>query len=317
VMREAAGRFDGGAVFVDLAPVRDPASAPDAILAAASASGLGSVASREQLMVRLAEAPVLLVLDNLEQIPGVGEVVTELLLGAESLTILATSRRRLRAPAEHLFSLEPFPVPRAGSVEPGAIAAVDSVAFLVDRARAFDPDFSLSASNAEPIAEICRRVDGLPLALELAAPHFRTLGVVAVLDRFERVLAADGAGTSGRDRHASMHAAIASSVDLLTPGARRLLAELSVFRGAFDVNAALAVASDGDGAIGTLEELVDGSLLVVSGDLDTETTYRMLEVIKEFAAAELRGASNLAAARRHHAEFHTELAEVYEAISGR
>ena len=307
VMREASAVGIGGWAFVDLSGSRDLQTVPDAI-AGVHGMHLAGGDPVADLADRLSRSDRVLVLDNLEQLPDAGLLVAELLLRAPRLRVLATSRSTLRVRGEQLLHVGPFPVPPARRLPVDDLAGIDSVAFLVDRVRALDPGFTLSVDQAPAIAAICRKLDGLALALELASPHVRTLGPAEVAHRLETRLGALGdASLDTPLRHRTLQATIAWGVDLLTAGARALLADLATFRGAFGLDAFAAVASEGAGSTPHLDELVRHNLVMIVSR-DPRPTYRLLATVREFALDELGTATDREVAANRHAAFHLALA---------
>jgi len=302
-----------GVWFVDLATVQDP----DRIVAAVAAT----LRVREEpgsdllgvLRGRLGASLALLVLDNAEHlVAACARLADELLRAGPHLRLLVTSREPLRSPAEHLFQVPPLGLPDGVGAGLAAVEGSEAVRLFVDRAVAVRPDFRLTDANAPLLAQICRRLDGLPLAIELAATRLRLLSldeVLAHLDERFRLLADARQGEGAR--HASLQAAIDWSVEQLDPATRRLFRRLSVFRGGWTLEAARAVGLDqGDAidALDALSRLADESLLVVE-PADGETRYRYLETIREYALAELERSEEAAAIARRHLDYFVARAE--------
>ncbi|MGH2618812.1 MAG: ATP-binding protein, partial [Thermomicrobiales bacterium] len=186
---ELLDTFPDGVYFVPMAALTDPSLAPATIAAALALHEEAHQTPREQLLTELAESTMLLVLDNLEQIPGVGPFVAELLAAAPGLKVLAASRAPLRVRGEREYPVAPMPLPSGdGSRSLAEISQFDAVRLFVDRAQAVKPEFALDDDNAVAVAEIVRRLDGLPLAIELAASRTRVLSLPALRDRLERRL---------------------------------------------------------------------------------------------------------------------------------
>jgi predicted ATPase len=248
---DLAGEFGDGVVFVDLTPVRDP----DLVLPEiARALELQDAADRplpDRLRAVLRGRDLLLVLDNFEQIVAAAPHLSDLLSACPRLTILATSREVLRVRGEHEFALPPLDVPAAGHLPPTAeLSRHGAIALFVQQAQAARPDFALTDENASTIADVCRRLDGLPLAIELAAARIKVLSPDALLARLDRRLSVLVHGP--RDlpaRQQTMRNAIAWSYDLLTPDEQTLLRRLTVFAGGFTLDAAEYVSREtGDGS---------------------------------------------------------------------
>jgi predicted ATPase/DNA-binding CsgD family transcriptional regulator len=296
--------------MVELAGLRDPALLPAAIAGALGLRADGSAAI-DRITRSLAGAAMLLVLDNLEQLHEAGPLLADLLAACPGLRILATSRVPLNISAERLVTIGPLAVPPRGATPP-EIAASPSVALFLERARAVQPSFTLDAAIASRVAEICRRLDGLPLALELAAARLRLLPPSELLARLEHPLGVlVGGPVDTPERHRTLRDTIAWSVSLLPPDAARLFPRLGVFAGGFDLAAALAVAPAGCAAseaemLRILGVLVDHSLLRVTTDGESAGRFGMLETIREHALESLQDEP---AARQRHLEHYLALAE--------
>jgi len=289
----AQEHYRDGAVLVPLEAVREPALVLTTVAAALGVreSGDDPVAT---LTRALARRQLLVVLDNLEQAVAVGPALGELLAALPGLTLLVTSRVLLAISGEHAFPVSPLVLPETAA----DVADSPAVALFVERAQAALPSFEVTVDNAADVAELCRRLDGLPLALELAAAQSRTLTPTELLARLGSRLDAPGPGARDRPaRHQSLRSALDGSYELLTPAARDLFAALSVFVGGFELPAAEAVCA---ATLGPLAELVDSSLVSTTGH-----RFTMLETIREFAAERL---SDAVVVRRHNAYF-LDLAE--------
>jgi len=287
VAAELELEFDEGAVFVDLSPIDDPE-----LLLPTIAEALGVTA--DTVGEHLATRNLLLVLDNLEQIvEGAGDVAA-LLSGAPRLRVLTTSRTPLRLAAENEYTVQPLPVPRPGASE-AEVAQTEAVQLFIARARAVGIELDAGAE----IAALCRRLDGLPLALELAAARTKLLGTQEILERIERDVSL--LSTSVRDvprRQATLAATIHWSLDLLDDDERQAFGRLGVFAGGFTVDSAAHVGVDFD----AVASLVDKSLLQ-----RREGRFTMLETVRPFAVELLNDD-----VRRVHAAWLTELAEGIE-----
>ncbi len=301
--------FPDGVVFVDLAAVRDPALVVPTI---AVALGVRQVSERP-LLATLVEAlrarSLLLVLDNVEQVASAGIDIAELVGGCPGLTILATSRSPLHLSSEWEYPVPPLAIPPLGL--PGSLASLadnDAVALFVQRARLVRADFALTEANAVAITEICRRLDGLPLAIELAASRIKVLSPPALLARLSNRLAVLTAGARDQpERLRTMRDAIACSHDLLTPTEQTLFRRLAVFAGGFTLDAAAAVVdAPGDLAVDLLDgvaSLADKSLVRPIEGAGDEPRFGMLETVREFAADRLAASGEAEATRTAHAAF--------------
>lgn len=298
--------FSDGAAFVGLATVPQAELVPDAIARALGASNLAQLASV------LASRDLLLVLDNLEHIINSAPFVAELNNAYPRLTILATSRVRLRLSAERTIPLSPLSL--AEQHAPLAQARTsDANQLFVERARLANPNVDFSEQNAAAISEICRRLDGIPLAIELAASRTRVLSVPELLDRFGRPLPVLTGGSRDLElRQQSMRDAIAWSYDLLPPEAQRFLRWASVFVGGVSLASADAICrAIGLGPDATLElvtALFDGGMIYRIPAADESSRFQFFETIREFGLDQLAANDELEAARRFHAEHFLALA---------
>ncbi len=306
----AAAAEHDGAVFVDLAPLAD---ARLVLATVAAGLRLGDVSGREleALEEALAESPPILVLDNLEHLPESFADVARLLEVAPRLRILATSRVPLRLTHEHEYRVPPLGVPQLG-VETAAEAESDAVRLYVERARTELPDFALTDANANAVARICRALDGLPLAIELAAARVRVLGPEGTAKRLgERLSLLTRSAPDLHERQRSLRATIDWSYRLLDDEARHVFRLLSVFAGGATLDAVEAVADAGTDVPTALEALLDSGLVTHEAH-GGEPRFGMLETIREFAAAELLEAGEEAAARERHLDHFVAFAEAVE-----
>jgi predicted ATPase/DNA-binding CsgD family transcriptional regulator/tetratricopeptide (TPR) repeat protein len=309
------GGVDAPAIFVDLSPITDPSLVLPTIAASLGIPAESSERSVDPLVDEIGGRRLLLVLDNLEQLPGAGPLVVDLLAASAATRILATSRAPLHVRGEHEYPVDPLALPGPDqTTSPDALARFDAIALFVDRARAIDPHFALNSRNAASVAEICRRVDGLPLAIELAAGQLKILTPDALQRRLERrlpLLTASTADAPARQR--TLRDTIAWSFGLLDREDRIVFARASVFVGGFGTPDAEAVLPDpGDTAEfevpGSLGRLVDLNLLRVAPDSEGEPRFGFLETIREFAAEKLEE-TEAEALRRRHASHFADLAE--------
>ena len=322
LMVEAARRlgagFADGVRFVELAAV----SAAD-MVAPAIAAGLGLSTSAGQLTADLESylrpRRLLLALDNFEQVVGAAPLLAELLAAAPGLVVLVTSRAVLRLSGEHEFAVPPLPVPPAGAAaDPEELRRYASVSLFTERAHAAAPDFELTGGNAGAVAEICRRLDGLPLAIELAAARVRLLPPQALLSRLdERFSLLTSGARDLPERQQTLRNTLDWSFGLLPAGEQALFARLGVFSGSFSLPAAEAIGAGspeegqapGPGQVmDTLGALVDSSL-VRPQTRRGEPRYSLLETIREYALERLRGSGDWEQAHDRHAAHFLALAE--------
>ena len=319
--RDLADGFAADARFVPLAPL----GSPDLVLPTiARTLGIGESHQGgilRDLTEQLASTELLLVLDNVEHLLAVGPDLVLLLAACPALTLLITSRAALRVSGEHEFAVQPLPLPvERGTWTFDQIAASDAVRLFVDRAEAVQAGFRLTPANAWDAAEICRRLDGLPLAIELAAARVKVFPPRALLARLERRLPLlTGGPREAPARLRTMRDAIAWSHDLLDANEQHLFRRMAVFVGGFTLDAAIDVAGDGtlpeEAVVEGISSLVDKSLLHPAASDDAanddlgEPRFSMLEIVREFALDELARCGAEDAVRRAHAEYFRALAE--------
>jgi predicted ATPase len=287
VAEQAGEQWPDGAAFVDLSPVTDPHLVPDAITSALGLVGQGRERPLDTLERVLAGRDMLIVLDNFEQVMDAAPLVAELLQRAPRLRVLVTSRVVPRVRGEQEWRVDPLAVPRPGSPL-AAVAQSPAVLLFVDRARDVQPGFTLTSENAEAVAELCRRLDGLPLALELAAASMRLLTPDQILAQLPQRLERPGALADLPCRQQTLTGTIQWSYDLLPESARRALSQLSVFAAPFTVGGAEAVCGqDGTDAVQDLSTLLDHSMVSPADRPDGQRAFRLLDPIRRFAAAQL------------------------------
>jgi non-specific serine/threonine protein kinase len=320
--RRVMSRFPDGVYVAELAPTSNPDFIPGAVAAALGVKDRVNKTTAEVLGEHLAGNTFLLVLDNCEHVlDAVSDLATELLRAAPGLRIVATSREALRVPGEHLWRVPSLTLP--DDDQPGKVASAEAVTLFVDRARALRPAFTISASNAATVARICRRLDGIPLAIELAAARTRILTPQEIDDRLDdrfRLLAGNARGVA--ERHRTLRAAVDWSYQTLSDGEKKMLRALSVFAGGWTLEAAVAVCGPGgraeDGsdldeleALDLLTHVVDKSL-AIADDAPGESRYRMLETVRQYAEERLQEADEALGAFNRHLDFHLALAEEAE-----
>jgi predicted ATPase len=247
VAEELGQRFADGVAFVDLAPVGQPEAVPAAIARALGIRDDGEMPLLERLANALHDRELLLILDNFEQVLPAARQVLDLLRAAPRVTALVTSRAALRVRGEREFPVAPLACPAASADETvDALLRYPALALFVRRAQDVRPDFALATGSAASVAEICRRLDGLPLALELAAARVRVLSPEALLGRLgQRLALLTGGPRDLPARQQTLRATIAWSHDLLTPDEQALFRRLAVFAGGFSLGAATVVAAPG------------------------------------------------------------------------
>lgn len=313
-----AGRFPGHrAYWVDLTSTADPQLVDSTIATALAVRSQPGRANTAVLAERLNDehlnkGPTLLVLDNCEHLArSCASISGDLLAACPRLRILATSRVPLEGAESRTLLLEPLPVPlpvpEGQDVPPASLADVESVRLFTERARAALPSFTLTTDNASAVARICRTLDGLPLALELAAARVKILTTAQLAERLEGALAVltRNVPTAAR-RHATLRRALDWSYELLSPQQRTLLDRLSVFSGGWELSDAESVCPGGllqpGDILDTLSDLVDQSLVSVDSRREGTRRFRLLEVVRQYADERLRMSGDRSGVRARHAE---------------
>jgi predicted ATPase/transcriptional regulator with XRE-family HTH domain len=314
-----AGLFPDGVYFVPLTSLADGALVAAALAQALGLKDVGSLPLTGALLAALGTRTVLLVLDNCEHlVEAVATLVGALLAGAPRLAVLATSRVPLHVYGEHEYAVPPLalPDPRRPA-PPEALEQVPAVALFLARAQAARPEFTLTADQAGAVIAICRRLDGLPLAIELAAPWIRLLSPTALLARLDRRLPLlTGGPRTLPARQRTLRATLDWSYELLDGAAQRLFRRLAVFAGGCTPEAAGIVGATGDdeaAVLTTLAALVDHSLLQREETPHGEPRLRMLETVRDYAWEQLEAAGELAQARDRHLHWCLDLARTAEA----
>jgi predicted ATPase/DNA-binding CsgD family transcriptional regulator len=294
VTRRVAARFADGAWLAELAPVHDAARVPGVVAAALGVREQPGVPVAEVLARVLARQQLLLVLDNCEHVIGAAELCAGLLAACDDVRVLATSREPLRVAGEARYRLGSLTLPAPGDSAEGR--GSEAVALFADRARQVDAGFVLDDQTGPAVAELVSRLDGMPLAIELAAARVEALGVTQLLDRLDDRFALLTAGDRlAAGRHRSLAATVEWSYRLLEEDERRVFRAVSVFPGPFTLEAAGAVAGPGAGAV--VLRLVDCSLLVPPrAGADGRSRYVMLETLRGYGASQLTDAGGAEAA---------------------
>jgi predicted ATPase/DNA-binding XRE family transcriptional regulator len=308
-----AGRYAGGVVFVDLAPVRDPTLVLPAIAAELGARASGERSLADSLILALRGRCLLLILDNVEHVVQAAGEIGRLVRACPSLVVLATSRAPLRVSGEAEYLIKPLPLPHpAHETDVERLRGNPTVALFVERAQLVKSGFDLIPGNAEAIVSICQRLDGVPLAIELAAARLRSLSLQRVRERLERPLELlTGGARDLPDRQRTMRDTIQWSYDLLSPAEQALLRRVSVFAGGWTLDAAQAVV-DPDGIRGTeildgLASLVEQGLVIQHERADETVRYRLLEPIREFGVEQLEQVEDAGSVRSSHAQAFLQL----------
>jgi predicted ATPase len=317
---ELTQEFEEGVFFVSLAAISDPQLVVGAVAGTLGVTEAGGQPLVESLEYYLDEKHILLVVDNFEQVLEAAPMITEMLSGAPNLKVLATSRIPLRLYGEHEYSVPPLALPdpkRPPPVE--RLTHYEAVRLFVERAQAAKADFSVTNENAPAVAEICVRLDGLPLAIELAASRIKVLSPQKMLERLgNRLKLLTGGARDLPERQRTLRSTIEWSYGLLGEGEKTLFSRLSVFAGGRTLEAIEAICDAEDDlpvdVLDGLTSLVDENLLKQEEGVGREPRFVMLETIHEFAREKLQESDEGEDIRRLHAEYFLALAE--EAESG-
>jgi non-specific serine/threonine protein kinase len=310
VAQRCTDRCPDGVWFVSLAALHDPSQIPSAI---AHVLGLGDYGGRpveQTLIAYLRTKHLLLVIDNFEHLLAATPLISELLDASPTLTLLITSRTPLQLYAEHVYPVPPLTLPDPHHLPPiEELGQVAAILLFVERARAALPGFALTPHTAAAAATICSRLDGLPLAIELAAARLNVLSLVELQRRLDQQLSVLTSGARDQPaRQQTMRATIAWSYDLLDEPQQQLFRQFSVFAGGWTLAAASAVVTSEIDVLDGLTALVNGSLVQRSEQPDGTSRFSMLEPIRQFARELLEGHAEAAVARSRHAAYFCRLA---------
>lgn len=314
VAAELTEAFPDGVTWVDLAPVSDPTLVISAIAEALGVPDNGGRSAQDAVVERLQEARLLVLLDNFEQVRDASGVVDGLLRACPRLVLMVTSRAPLQLRAEHEFPVPPLSLPDgAESLPLESLAQFEAVVLFVERTRAIRPEFAVTDANASAVVEICARLDGLPLAIELAAARLRLLTPEAMLTRLGHGLALLTGGR--RDlpaRQQTLRSTIAWSCGLLEPVEQQAFRRLAVFVGGFTLDAAESVVTADAQSIDVVdivERLVAQSLVRLDRETGADPRFRMLETIREYALEQLEQSQEGDDVRDRHLRWCADLGE--------
>jgi predicted ATPase len=266
----------------------------------------------------VAHRSALFVLDNLEQLPEADDVVAQLLAAAPQVAVIASSRRAVSVPAEHLHPVPPLALPEDSTLADAEGSG--AVQLFVQQARSIRPDFLLTLTNVAEVVAICRRLDGLPLAIELAAARMRLLSPKALLGRLDQALDIASPSKQAPSRQKTLRDTIAWSYELLTPAQQAFFRRLGVFAGGGDLDAIAAVtavptgAGDGADPLDRVADLVDASLVTITEGPDGEPRVAILETIRAYARDQIRAADEADAVRSAHAGHYLQVAEQLQSL---
>jgi predicted ATPase/class 3 adenylate cyclase len=308
-------RFPNGVFFVDLSPITEAHLVPSVIAAAMRTGEMGPRPVVEALEIELRHRTALLVLDNFEQVIEASDVVTRLLAAAPAVRIVVTSRGPLRIRGEQEYPVSPLELPDSRDL-PGLeeLTRFEAVALFVERATAIDPRFTLTPENASTVVEICRRLDGLPLAIELATSRVRLMTPKAMLDRLDRALPLLAGGS--RDlpaRQRTLRGAIGWSYDLLSPQMGALFRRVCVFAGGFTLEGVSAVCQPEDDlgldTMESIDDLLGTGLVRRIPAMESDVRFDTLQTVREFGLEKLEELGEAPAVRERHARYFWDLAE--------
>jgi predicted ATPase/DNA-binding CsgD family transcriptional regulator len=312
VAAASATSFPDGASWVDLAPVGDSGQVPDALANVLDVRPLPGRTQTQAAVMKLGDSRSLVVLDNCEHVTeGAADLCEALLRGCPGVVVLATSRTPLRVPGESDWPVPPMSLPSTDT--PDEIERTDAGALFVDRATRAQPRFALGDGNAAAVAHICREVDGLPLAIELASARVRMMSPAQVADGLRNRFKLLTGGPRGvLPRHQTLRASVDWSHDLLSADERLLFRRLAVFTGGWSLDAVEAVCAGGaltsDTILDVLTSLIDSSL-VVADQPNGEVRYRLLETVRAYSLELLAASDEAAALRDRHLDYFLALAE--------
>ena len=313
IAAEASDGFADGTFFVPLAPVNDADLVPSAVMQSLGLHDSSGKPPMELLLEYLRERQALLVLDNFEQVVSAAPLVSEILRACPRVKSLVSSRAALRVYGEQEFPVPPLSLPNPDSLpDVESLSQFEAVRLFIERAVAARPDFAVTNENAPAVAGICSRLDGLPLAIELAAARIKVLPPQAMLARLEHALPLLASGSRDLpERQQTLRGAIYWSYDLLDEPTKMLMARFGVFQGAtFELVEQVCGATDGPAidVLDGLEHLVDQSL-VRQGDVEGESRFWMLATIREFALERLAEMGQADGTGQRHAEAFLDLVE--------
>jgi len=319
VAAEVLPRFRDGAWLCELAVVRDPAGVVDAVAGVFQVTARPGLSLEESLVAYLGEQELLLVLDNCEHVLRPVAALVRAIEGASPrVRVLATSREGLSVRGEQIIAVASLEVPDNTS-SPEAVSACEAVRLFMDRAQGVKANFVVDAGNADAVAQVCRRLDGVPLAIELAAARITTMNpgeLARRLDRGFRLLT--GGDRDAVERHQTLRATIDWSYDLLTEPEQRLLDRLSVFAGGCTLDAVEAVCADDPIDMGDVYELLANLVarsLVVVDDTGPDTRYRLLETIRQYGEERLAEHEETDTLRARHCDWYSDFASVVQGHS--
>jgi predicted ATPase/DNA-binding CsgD family transcriptional regulator len=309
---ELTDQYVGGVYWVELARLVDSTLVPQVVAKALNVVEQSGIPLMDTLLDSLCDQQTLLVLDNCEHLLAACAQLVEALAGCPNLNILATSREPLGVSGETLYPVLPLALP-AAHLPVDEIRQVDSVQLFVERARSILPNFNLTLDNAASVANICRDLDGIPLAIELASARVNVLGVMQIQERLDRRFDLLISTTRADERHRTLRAAIDWSYDLLSPSEQRLLQRLTLFTAGFALSTAESACAWGEiqreDVLDLLSSLVGKSLVVAETLQGSEARYRLLETIRQYAQEKLKASGDWVSAHDHYLACFLQLTE--------
>jgi predicted ATPase/DNA-binding XRE family transcriptional regulator len=312
VASEVADSYEDGVFFINLAAVRSYEFVAAAIAQVIGLQGTSPLLAEDMVAEALRDKQILLILDNFEHVIVARSLVATLLKECLWLTIIVTSQEPLRIRGETLFAVPALELPAMAPLPPlPELAGYSAIRLFVDRAQAMDPEFQLTAHNAQAIAALCTQLDGLPLAIELVAPHIHVLSPRMLLERLTSRLELTLPGPADLpDRHQTLRAAIDWGYELLSPPEKSLFRKLAVFSESWTLGAAEYVGADGGSAdvVTLLTALVNKSLIVKRDSRNGDLRFRMLATIRSYAVAALQQTGQVEAIKERHAQYYASLA---------
>ena len=329
VIAQISDYFSDGVYFIELAPVTNPKLIASTIASNLGIREAGDTPIFEALKDYLREREILLVIDNFEQVADGAQEIAGLLKSSKNLKILVTSRVLLHLSAEVEFIVPPLAVPsekllgdyaKTGAVEPEIfddLSKYEAVQLFVSRAQKVKPAFSVTTENISKVAEICTKLDGLPLAIELAAARIKFMSPRSILAKLESQLnLLTGGARDLPARQQTIRGTISWSYDLLEENERRLFERLGIFAGGFTLEAAEKVAGESENSsfstLDSITSLIEQSLLVSNETADGDVRFRMLEVVREYALEALEKSGELETMQQNHAGYYLEFAKAAE-----
>lgn len=318
VASQVVDQFADGVWLVELASIADPDLLPEVVMSALGLRAQPGQSAIESLITFMSSRSLLLVLDNCEHlVEGCAVLVAALLASRGEIRILATSRDVLRVAGETIWRVPSMPTPSTEAASLNEVRDSEAVQLFANRAGASAPGFGLGDDNAAVVAQICQWVDGIPLAIELAAARIRMMPPTVIVELLEdRISLLTGGSRAAPHRQQTLRATLDWSYDLLTDDEKSLFARLSVFVGGFTVKAAQAVCWEAESepaprsVISTLTSLIDKSLVTCEEGADKAGRYRLLETVRQYASARLVDAGAADNVQRRHAEFYLEYGDV-------